>query len=172
MVMDIKKYGNPVLRKKSEEVKEINEEIKNMLNDMVETMHKAEGVGLAAPQVGINLRMFVLDIADGKIRRVVNPEFIEMSEKIVENEEGCLSVPGIYKKVKRPEAVKIKYLNQNGEEVIEEADGLLARALQHEYDHLEGELFVDKISPVAKRMVSTKLTKLKKITMKNLKENK
>lgn len=169
MIMDIKKYGDPILRKKAEEVKEINDEIRNILDDMVETMHKAEGVGLAAPQVGLNLRMFVLDIADGRIRKVINPEFLEKSDKIVENEEGCLSIPGIYKKVKRPETVKIKYLNENGEEVIEDTDGLLARALQHESDHLDGELFVDKISPVAKRMVSSKLLKLKKTTLKNVK---
>jgi peptide deformylase len=169
MIMDIVKYGSNVLREKSKKIERIDDEIKNLLNNMVETMQNAQGVGLAAPQVGVNIRAFVLDIGDGNIRKVVNPEFLEFSEKLVEQEEGCLSIPGVYKKVKRPESLKIKYLNENGEEVVEEADGLLARAFQHEYDHLEGVLFVDKISPVAKRLVSNKLQKLKRETLKNSK---
>ena len=110
--------------------------------------------------------MFVLDTGDGKIRKIINPEFIEISKEEVENEEGCLSIPGIYKKVRRAERVKLKYLNEKGEEIIEEGTELLGRAFQHEYDHLKGELFVDKISPVAKRLVSSKLSKLKKETEK------
>jgi peptide deformylase len=169
MIMDIVKYGSNVLREKSKKIEKIDDEIKNLLNNMVETMQNAQGVGLAAPQVGVNIRAFVLDVGDGNIRKVVNPEFLEFSEKLVEQEEGCLSIPGVYKKVKRPESLKIKYLNENGEEVVEEADGLLARAFQHEYDHLEGVLFVDKISPVAKRLVSNKLQKLKRETLKKSK---
>ncbi|TDT68617.1 peptide deformylase [Hypnocyclicus thermotrophus] len=169
MIMDIVTYGSSVLREKSKKIEKIDDEIKTLLNNMVETMQEAQGVGLAAPQVGINIRAFVLDIGDGNIRKVINPEFLEFSNNIVEQEEGCLSIPGIYKKVKRPESLKIKYLNENGEEVIEQAEGLLARAFQHEYDHLEGVLFVDKISPVAKRLVSNKLQKLKKETLKKIK---
>lgn len=166
MIYDIKIYGEEVLRKVSEPVSEINDEIREILNNMVETMHSVNGVGLAAPQVGINKRMFVIDIGDDKVRKVINPEFLEMSEETEGNEEGCLSVPGIYKSVKRSTYVKIKYLNENGEEVIEEATELLARAFQHEYDHLEAVLFVDKVSPVSKRMISKKLQLLAKKSKK------
>lgn len=162
MVYEIKKYGSESLRVESEVVKEINYEIKEIINNMVETMYEAKGVGLAAPQVGINKRIFVIDIGDGNLRKVINPEFIEKSEECETNEEGCLSIPGIYKSVKRSARVKIKYLNEKGEEVIEEADGLLARAFQHEYDHLDAVLFVDKITPLAKRMIAKKLQLLKK----------
>lgn len=166
MVLKIRKYGDKVLRETSTPVEKIDEEILKILDDMVDTMKDAQGVGLAAPQVGINKNMFVLDIGDGKIRKIINPEFIEISKEEVENEEGCLSIPGIYKKVRRAERVKLKYLNEKGEEVVEEGTELLGRAFQHEYDHLKGELFVDKISPVAKRLVSSKLSKLKKETEK------
>ena len=166
MILKIRKYGDKVLRNKSTAVEKIDDEILKILDDMVDTMKDAQGVGLAAPQVGVNKTMFVVEVGDGKIRKVINPEFIEYSAEIVENEEGCLSIPGIYKKVCRPAVVKLKYLNENGETVVEEATELLSRAFQHEYDHLQGELFVDKISPVAKRMVSSKLSKLKKETEK------
>ena len=166
MVLKIRKYGDKVLRETSTPVEKIDGEILKILDDMVDTMKDAQGVGLAAPQVGINKNMFVLDIGDGKIRKIINPEFIEISKEEVENEEGCLSIPGIYKKVRRAERVKLKYLNEKGEEVVEEGTELLGRAFQHEYDHLKGELFVDKISPVAKRLVSSKLSKLKKETEK------
>jgi peptide deformylase len=169
MVYDIRVYGDPVLRKESEKVEKIDEEILQLLDDMVETMHSSNGVGLAAPQIGVNKRVFVLDVGDGHIRKVINPKFLEFSDDLEENEEGCLSVPGIYKKVKRAAKVRISYLNESWEEVIEEADGLLARAFQHENDHLDAVLFVDKVSPVAKRMINKKLQKLKKETLKNLK---
>lgn len=161
MIYEIKVYGEEVLRKKAEEVKEINEEILKLIEDMVETMHEAKGVGLAAPQIGIDKRIFVIDINDGIIRKVINP-VLEYSNEIEENEEGCLSIPGIYKVVKRPKIIKISYLNEKGEKISEVAEGLLSRAFQHEYDHLEGVLFVDKISPVAKRLISKKLQNLSK----------
>ncbi|MGL5052296.1 MAG: peptide deformylase [Cetobacterium sp.] len=167
MVYEIKIYGNESLRTMAEPVQEITPEILEVLNNMVETMHNVNGVGLAAPQVGIAKRMFVIDIGDGIVRKIINPELIELSDIIENEEEGCLSVPGIYKAVKRSVTVKIKYLNEKGEEVIEEGTDLLGRAFQHEYDHLEGILFVDKISPVAKRMVSKKLQLLKKEFGKN-----
>lgn len=162
MVYDIKIYGNESLREVAQPVTEINSEILEILDNMVETMHEANGVGLAAPQVGINKRIFVIDVGDGQIRKVINPEILELSDIIENNDEGCLSVPGIYKPVKRSVKIKVKYLNEKNEEIIEEATELLARAFQHEYDHLEAILFVDKISPVAKRMVSKKLQMLKK----------
>lgn len=166
MIYDVRTYGDPVLREKSSRVEEINDEIRDILDSMVESMHEAGGVGLAAPQVGINKRMFVIEVEEGNVRKVINPEFLEFSKEMEENEEGCLSVPGIYKKVKRPARVKVKYTNENGEEVVESAEGLLSRAFQHETDHLDAILFVDKLSPVAKRMVSKKLQVLKKETEK------
>ena len=169
MVYKIRKYGDPALRKECERVEKIDDEILQLLDDMVETMHEADGIGLAAPQVGSNKRVFVLDLGDGHIRRIINPEFIEHSEEKEENEEGCLSVPGIYKKVQRSSKVKIKYMNEKWEEVTEEAEGLLARAFQHENDHLDAVLFVDRLAPVAKRLIGKKLQKLKKDTLKDIK---
>ncbi|MGL5055324.1 MAG: peptide deformylase [Fusobacteriaceae bacterium] len=161
MIYDIKIYGDEVLRKKSTEVEVITEEILEILNNMVETMHDVKGIGLAAPQIGVNKRMFVLDIGDGKVRKVINPK-LEYFGDIIECEEGCLSVPGIYRGVKRPEGVIITYLDTNGETVVEEATELLGRAFQHEYDHLDGILYVDKVSPVSKRLISKKLKNLEK----------
>ncbi|MGL4307554.1 peptide deformylase [Cetobacterium sp. SF1] len=166
MLYEIKIYGAESLRTVSTAVEVIDDEIREILENMVETMHDVKGVGLAAPQVGINKRMFVIDVGDDKVRKVINPELLELSDKIEDCEEGCLSVPGIYKSVKRSTVVKVKYTDENGNEIIEEADGLLARAFQHEYDHLEAILFVDKVSPIAKRMISKKLQLLKKDSIK------
>lgn len=168
MVERIRIYGEEVLRKKSIDVKEINEEVLTILDNMVETNKEAGGVGLAGPQVGVNLNIFILDIND-VVRKVINPEFLELSDDKVEVEEGCLSIPGVYKKVERSARVKIKYTTEDGEEVVEEAEGLLARAFQHEYDHLQGVLFVDKMGPVAKKLASNKLKKLKKLASKEKK---
>lgn len=167
MLYDIKIYGADSLRNISTPVEEINNEIREILENMVETMHEVKGVGLAAPQVGINKRMFVIDIGDGVVRKVINPEILELSDEVETCEEGCLSIPGVYKGVKRSTHVKIKYQNEKGEEIIEEGDGLLGRAFQHEYDHLDAILFVDKVSPIAKRMISKKLQLLKKESSKN-----
>lgn len=165
MRYEIKTYGEEVLRKKALKVEKIDEEILKLLDDMVETMEEAKGVGLAAPQIGVDKRIFVMDIGDGVIRKVINPE-LEYSEETEENEEGCLSVPGIYRGVKRPKIVKATYTNERGEVVTEVAEGLLSRAFQHEYDHLEGILFTDKVSPVSKRLISKKLQTLAKMIKK------
>ena len=169
MIYEIRTFGDEALRDEAQRVEKIDEEIASVVEKMVETMKFAEGVGLAAPQVGINKRILVIDAGDGITRRVINPEFLEYSHEIVEREEGCLSIPGVYKKVKRPARVKVKYTNEKGVEVVEEADGLLARIFQHEVDHLNSILFVDKLSPVAKRMVARKLQILKKETLRKKK---
>ncbi|MGL4392842.1 MAG: peptide deformylase [Fusobacteriaceae bacterium] len=161
MLLDIKKYGSEVLRKKSIDVKDITKEILQLMDDMVETLHDIEGVGLAAPQVGVNLRIFIIDIGDGKVRKVINP-MIEYSDDKIECEEGCLSIPGVYKNVQRSAKVTVKYMNENGEQVEETGSELLGRAFQHEYDHLEGILFTDKLSPVAKRLVKKRLQEISK----------
>ncbi|MGM0378250.1 MAG: peptide deformylase [Bacillota bacterium] len=135
---------DPILRKKAKEVNKVNEKIKTLVKDMIETMYDAEGVGLAAPQVGILKRIFVIDIYDETgIKVFINPKFI-LKEDEVEGQEGCLSLPGKVGIVKRPEHVKVKATNLEGEEFEMEATGLLARAICHEYDHLEGILYPDK----------------------------
>lgn len=169
MIYEIKKYGETVLREIAQEVDKIDDEILEILDNMVETMHSAKGVGLAAPQVGISKRIFVCDQGDGVVRKVINPVITPLTEKLMDYEEGCLSVPGIYKKVQRPEKIKIEYLNEKRESVTEEVEGFLAIIMQHEYDHLNAVLFVDKVSPMAKRMISKKLQLLKKETLKEKK---
>lgn len=169
MIKEIKIYGDSGLRKVSEKIDIVDEKIETLLNDMAETMYAAPGVGLAAPQIGVNKRAIVID-TDGVLIKAVNPEIIESSKEVENAEEGCLSVPGVYEKVKRAKVVKVKYINEKGEEVIMEASALLARAFQHEIDHLDGNLFVDKISAVAKKLSSNKLARLKKETMKKMKK--
>ena len=124
----------------------LNENIKKLLNNMAETMYYAKGVGLAAPQVGISKRVIVVDIGDG-LFKLVNPEIIS-SSGIQDGPEGCLSVPNIVGNVKRSEHIKVKALNENGDEVVIDASGYLARAFQHEIDHLNGIIFTDKATEI------------------------
>ncbi|MDO4766321.1 MAG: peptide deformylase [Eubacteriales bacterium] len=131
-----------VLRKRAKEVKEINDKIKVLVQDMFETMYEENGVGLAAPQVGILKRIFVIDVGEGPIA-FINPEIIETSKETQTDIEGCLSIPGRRGYVVRPQKVKVKTLNLDGEEKIIEAEGLFARAICHENDHLNGQLFTD-----------------------------
>ena len=138
--------GDPVLRRISHPVKEVNENIKKLLNNMAETMYYAKGVGLAAPQVGISKRVIVVDIGDG-LFKLVNPEIIS-SSGIQDGPEGCLSVPNIVGNVKRGEHIKVKALNENGDEAVIDASGYLARAFQHEIDHLNGIIFTDKATEI------------------------
>ncbi|KXS43322.1 MULTISPECIES: peptide deformylase [unclassified Candidatus Frackibacter] len=142
-VLPIRKVGDPVLRTDTKPVKEITDKTKRLLKDMADTMYDADGVGLAAPQIGVSKKMFVVDIGEGLIS-LVNPEIIESSGEDID-EEGCLSIPGEAGDVLRAEKIVIKGLNPEGEEVKIEANGLLARALQHEFDHLNGVLFIDKM---------------------------
>ena len=145
--MKIYKLGDEVLREKCVPVKpeEINDEFRSILNEMFETMVSANGVGLAAPQVGIAKRFFVV-IADDEVRRVfINPVITKTSDDLVDYEEGCLSIPGFYENIKRPSKVSVSATNENGKQfTIEEADGLLARVIQHENDHLDGVLYIDR----------------------------
>ncbi|MCI8485862.1 MAG: peptide deformylase [Clostridia bacterium] len=146
-IRNIREDGDEILRKKSREVENVDDKIREILNDMVETMHKYNGVGLAGPQIGILKRLVVIDLYDDKGPiKLVNPEIIkEKGSKEVE--EGCLSFPNKFAKVIRPEEVIIKALNENGKQIKISAKGLLAQALSHEIDHLNGVLFVDKIIP-------------------------
>ena len=146
-IREIRENGDEILRKKSKEVSEVNDKIRELLEDMLETMHKYNGVGLAAPQVGLLKRVIVIDLYDGnKPLKLVNPVIIKTKGK-QEVEEGCLSFPNQYAKMIRPEEVVVEALNENGEKVKIKAKGLLAQALCHEIDHLEGILFVDNMIP-------------------------
>ncbi|WML35143.1 peptide deformylase [Clostridium sp. OS1-26] len=139
---NIRKYGDEILRKKSRKVEAINDRILTLIKDMEETMYEAQGVGLAAPQVGILKRIIVVDVGEGIIK-LINPEII-FKEGSQLDVEGCLSVPGEQGEVERPNKVVVKALDEKGQEIIVEGEGLLARALCHEIDHLDGILFVDK----------------------------
>ncbi|NFN87604.1 peptide deformylase [Clostridium sporogenes] len=142
-IRNIRKYGDDLLRKKSRKIEKIDDRILTLLEDMAETMYSADGVGLAAPQVGILKRVVVIDVGEGLIK-LINPEIIE-TEGTETDVEGCLSVPGEQGEVERPYKVKVKALNEKGEEIVLEGEGLLARAFCHEIDHLDGILFVDKV---------------------------
>lgn len=143
-IREIRKKGDEILRKKCKPVKEINERVTELIDDMLETMYDADGVGLAAPQVGILKRICVIDVGEGPIV-LINPEKIEESTEQIQAAEGCLSIPGIYGEVKRPERVVVKALNRKGKYYTVEGTGMLARALCHEMDHLDGILFEDKV---------------------------
>lgn len=138
--------GDDVLAKKSRMVDVINERIISLLDDMAETMHENNGVGLAAPQVGILKRIAVIDVGDGVIE-LINPQIIETRGEVLD-EEGCLSVPGVVGHVRRPQFVKVKALNRKGEEIELEGSNLLARAFCHEIDHLDGVLFEAKADSI------------------------
>ncbi len=140
----IRTLGDDVLRKKCKEVTEIRPSILTLLDDMAETMYEANGVGLAAPQVGILKRIVVIDIGEGLIE-LINPVILETSGK-QKDEEGCLSLPGKSAPVERPMYTKVKAMNRHGEEFVVEGTGLLSRALNHEIDHLDGVLYIDRAS--------------------------
>jgi len=156
-VRDIIIYPDPILRKKSEPVKEISETIHHLVEDMAETMCKARGVGLAAVQIGVLKRVIVINVGEG-LTALINPEIVE-SEGETRMEEGCLCLPGVLIEIDRKEKVKVKGLNEKGEEIVIEAEGLMARALQHEIDHLSGVLIVDKVSTIKRKLLPSKLRK-------------
>ena len=157
-------YGYPVLREVSQPIENFDQKIKDLVSDMVDTLKKANGLGLSAVQIGVLKRIFIVDLSavdiNATLKVFINPEIIEKSEESVEMEEGCLSFPGIYQKISRSAKVKIKASDINGQEFTMEADGLLARAFLHEHNHLEGKLFIDFISPMARTMLRSKLKKL------------
>lgn len=152
----IKYIGDPILRRRGEEIKDFNNNLDTLINDMIEIMHREDGIGLAAPQIGLSKKLLVLDISSleksEKPRAFVNPQILNASgESVVE--EGCLSIPGVREEVSRPEKIKLTFQNEKGESVTEEYDGWLARVLLHEIDHLNGILFVDVISPLKRQML-------------------
>lgn len=161
-VLKIMKYGSPVLNRKAEEIETIDQDIIKLAQDMVLTMHAAPGVGLAAPQVDQSLRLITVDLSAGENEEdlivLVNPEILSQDGKLVE-EEGCLSVLDIQEKVTRPARVVVKGFDLNGKERRIEAEGLLARVLCHEVDHINGKLFIDNLSLLKRSLIKKKLKK-------------
>ena len=162
-IREILVVPNPVLKQVSQPVAKVDDELRALMDDMLETMYDAPGIGLAAIQIGVPKRVIVMDISgpdDEKAPRYfVNPEIIWSSEDTAPYEEGCLSIPDIYDEVERPARVKLKYLNYQGEEVIEDADGLFAVCIQHEMDHLQGVLFIDHLSRLKRDRAVAKVKK-------------
>jgi peptide deformylase len=163
-VLTILEFPDERLRKKAVPVPVVDGNTKKLVDDMLETMYEAKGVGLAATQVNVHQRIVVIDVSEEKDKPLclINPEIInKVGEE--ESEEGCLSVPGFFEKVKRAERIKVKAMNKEGEPFEMEADDLLAVCIQHELDHLEGKLFVDYISSLKRQRIKKKLEKIHKL---------
>lgn len=166
-ILQILKYPNPMLKKKSLPVNDFNQSLETLFSDMAETMYQAPGIGLAGPQVGVLLRVIVVDIGrdpqnkdePSKLYKIANPVIKERSGEIA-CEEGCLSVPGIREYVKRSEFIVVEGYDEFGNPLIIEANGLLAVCIQHEIDHLDGKLFIDRLSRLKRQLVKTKYKKL------------
>ncbi|MCQ2606860.1 MAG: peptide deformylase [Bacteroidales bacterium] len=166
MIKPIIAYGNPVLRKVAEDIDKTYPEIQTLIDDMFETMYASDGVGLAAPQRGLSIRLFVIDAeafvedypeAKGFRKAFINPHVIETNGEEWLFNEGCLSFPGIHEDVSRPANVTLKYLDENFVEHTETFTGICARVVQHEYDHLDGKCFIDHLSPLKRRMLQRRL---------------
>jgi len=157
---------DPILRQKSQPVEKVDDVIRKLMDDMLETMYSVPGIGLAAIQVGVPKRIIVLDVSKDPEKKesmyFVNPEIISTSKNNVTYEEGCLSVPGQFAEIDRPDSCLIKYLDYNGNSKELKTEGLLATCIQHEIDHLEGILFIDYLSKLKKSMITKKLSKQKK----------
>lgn len=175
MILPIVAYGDPVLRKKGEDIDKDFPKLQELIADMYETMYSASGVGLAAPQIGRAIRLFVVDASGfvdedeedeeelGGFKKVfINPQIIEEDGEEWDFNEGCLSIPDIREDVSRHERIRIKYMDENFNEYDEVYDGLKARVIQHEYDHIEGILFTDYLSPLRKRILKGKLSNITK----------
>jgi peptide deformylase len=169
MIYPIVVFGDPVLKKKAANIKKDQMDIKELAANMFETMKAAHGIGLAAPQVGLPIRVFIVDgrpleeeEMDGFVKVFINAEIVEESGEEWAFEEGCLSIPGIRENIQRKPVIKIKYLDENWVEHIEEYDGMKARIIQHEYDHIQGILFTDHLTSFKKRILKGKLTNISK----------
>ena len=172
MTLPIFTYGMPVLRKASDDITPDYPNLKELIADMFETMYKSDGVGLAAPQIGLNIRLVVITLDALKDdfpkyahfnKAYINPHIVEFDDTETETmDEGCLSLPGIHEAVRRPTRIRVQYLDEDFQEHDEWVTGFLARVMQHEFDHLDGKLFTDRISPLRKQMVRNKLNALLK----------
>ena len=158
-------YGNEILRQKAKDVLNIDQDIIDLIRTLQNIMYKEKGIGLAAPQINISKKIITIDIEkfNGPAITLINPEIIKTSDNMVPYEEGCLSVPGIAHEVIRPSEILVKGVDKNGNEIELEADGLLARVLQHEIDHLDGILFVDRLQDFIRKEYRSELKKIKKL---------
>lgn len=161
-VRKIEMLGSEVLRRRAEEVADVDDDLRALIRDMYETMYEAEGIGLAAPQIGVPQRVIVVDVReeDSTPMALINPRIIESSAGKEKAEEGCLSIPGVASIVERPAEVIVEATSEDGEPIRIEADGLLGRCLQHEVDHLDGVLFIDRLSALKRNMVLKKYRNL------------
>ncbi|HEX5815463.1 MAG TPA: peptide deformylase [Methylomirabilota bacterium] len=158
-VLSVRKYGDPVLRRRAKPVEAVTPEVKRIIADMIDTMYDEVGLGLAAPQVGISLRLMVVGDEDGReARALLNPVIAEQGGEIVA-EEGCLSIPGVFAPVRRAEWVRLEAQDEQGRPVTTTARGLRARVFQHEMDHLDGVLFIDRLDPVTRDRIKRRIRK-------------
>lgn len=169
MTRDILIHPDPRLKKVCDPVPEVTDPIRQLVEEMLETMYQAPGIGLAAPQIGVNARVLVMDCAKREDDRnsaepmcLINPEITWQADTLEEHEEGCLSIPDVYANVTRPSAVSVRFLDQMGDEQERTFDGIWGVCVQHEIDHLNGKLFIDYLSPMRRRMITSKMQKLKR----------
>jgi peptide deformylase len=162
-IRELRFMGDPVLREKSDPVEGVTDEIRTLITDLFDTMYAEEGVGLAAPQVGVPQRVIVVDPRDEDIEpfALINPEILHVGEELARDEEGCLSIPGLKEIVERPATVRVAAVNIEGNRIEIDAGGLLARILQHEVDHLDGILFLDRVSALKRKLLLNKWQKVK-----------
>ena len=172
MILPVYLYGHPVLRKETKDINASYPNLNELIDNMYETMYNADGVGLAAPQVGLEDRIFVIDLSpladeenpayQGLKKVFINARITNRTGDMVLHEEGCLSIPGIHESVARQDSIEIEYLDENLQPHTETYTGFTARVIQHEYDHVEGILFIDHISAIRKRLIKTKLSNMAK----------
>ena len=171
MILPIYAYGQPVLRKKALPITSDYQDLATLIADMYETMYSAKGVGLAAPQIGRDIRLFVIDtmqldkkdkVANGMKQVFINAQMVDESGDPWLYEEGCLSIPDIHVEIERNPSIRLKYFDVEWNEHTETFDGVNARVIQHEYDHIEGILFIDRMKPLKRRMINRKLEKIRK----------
>lgn len=169
MNLPIYLYGTQVLRKQAQPIEADYPQLKTLIANMFDTMYNSDGIGLAAPQIGLDIRLLVFDLDPlkedfpefvGMKKVMINAQIEELSGSEVSREEGCLSLPGIHESVVRQEGLRIRYMDENFEEKVEVFEGFPARVIQHEYDHLEGVLFIDRISPIRKQLIKSKLSNI------------
>jgi peptide deformylase len=170
MILPVFAFGQPVLKKRATDINKDYEGLKSLINNMWETMYAAHGVGIAAPQIGVSVRLFIIDSiqimeeekkAEGIKKVFINAQIIEETGELWSYEEGCLSIPNIRGDVERQQKVRIQYLDENFEKHDEIYEGINARVIQHEYDHIEGVLFVEKLKPLKKKLIQRKLNDIK-----------
>ena len=158
--MEILKLGNETLRQKADPIKDFSDETRRIAQELMEAMYKEKGIGLAGPQVGIMKRIFAVHVGKDEPRIFINPSVIETSQELVKYEEGCLSIPGVWAEIVRPESLTIQAWNEKGRPFTLKAEGMLARAILHEYDHLEGVLFIDRLSELKRNKLVAKFEKI------------